>query len=238
MPALRHAELLEERVRFVGAEVDELALDLRADHHRLAGQVRLDSSRGPWRRRGCVRVGEVGVLHVAREDRRLVGEQEELPRDRLLLRRHRHRQHRLAGVERRLDLGQHGVLRRRGLLALLDVLGDALALLLHRLEVGEHQLGVDHLDVAHRIDRAGDVVDVLVVEAADHLDDGVDLADVGQELVAEALALARALDQAGDVDELDRGRMTTLVFAIFCRTARRASGTVTMPTFGVDRAEG
>ena len=31
----------------------------------------------------------------------------------------------------------------------------------------------------------------------------VDIADVGQEFVAEPLALARALDQAGDVDEFD-----------------------------------
>ena len=31
--------------------------------------------------------------------------------------------------------------------------------------------------------------------------------------------------------------MTTLVLAIFCSTASRASGTVTMPTFGIDGAE-
>ena len=48
------------------------------------------------------------------------------------------------------------------------------------------------------------MVDVLVLEAPDDLDDGVDLADVGQELVAEAFALAGALDQPGDVHELDR----------------------------------
>src|SRR5690606_25542408 len=36
--------------------------------------------------------------------------------------------------------------------------------------------------------------------------DRVDLADVGQELVAQALAAGRTCDQAGDVDELDRGR--------------------------------
>ena len=65
------------------------------------------------------------------------------------------------------------------------------------------------LDVADRIDRARDVVHVRVLEAADHLHDRVDLADVREELVAEALALARALDQAGDVDELDRRRITT-----------------------------
>jgi hypothetical protein len=47
--------------------------------------------------------------------------------------------------------------------------------------------------------------DVAALEAAQHVDDGVHLADVGEELVAEALALAGAADQAGDVDELDLG---------------------------------
>ena len=69
----------------------------------------------------------------------------------------------------------------------------------------QDELGGDDLDVAHRIDRAGDVVDVVVLKTADDLDDGVDFADVGEELVAEALARARALDQAGDVDELEDG---------------------------------
>ncbi len=38
-----------------------------------------------------------------------------------------------------------------------------------------------------------DVDDVLVLEAADDVDDGVHLADVGEELVAQPLALAGAL---------------------------------------------
>jgi hypothetical protein len=51
-----------------------------------------------------------------------------------------------------------------------------------------------------------DVHDVVVLEDPDHLADRVAVADVGQELVAQALALARALDDAGDVDEVDGGR--------------------------------
>ena len=58
------------------------------------------------------------------------------------------------------------------------------------LEVGEHELGLDRLDVGDRVERAGDVDDVLVLEAAHDLDDRVHLADVLEELVAEALALA------------------------------------------------
>jgi hypothetical protein len=51
---------------------------------------------------------------------------------------------------------------------------------------------------------------LLVLEAAHHVGDRVGLADVGQELVAQALALRGARDQAGDVDELHRGRQDLL----------------------------
>ena len=45
------------------------------------------------------------------------------------------------------------------------------------------------------------------------MDDGVGLPDVGQELVAQARALAGALDETGDVHELDdrRGLLVGLV---------------------------
>ena len=43
--------------------------------------------------------------------------------------------------------------------------------------------------------------DVAVVETAHHVGDGVDFADVGEELVAEPLALGGAAHQACDVDE-------------------------------------
>src|SRR5262245_41243827 len=39
---------------------------------------------------------------------------------------------------------------------------------------------------------------------ADHVADRIDLADRGEELVAEALPLRSALDEAGDVVEVDR----------------------------------
>ena len=56
------------------------------------------------------------------------------------------------------------------------------------------------------IDLAGDVDDVGILEAAHDVHDRVGLADVREELVAEALALRRAGDEARDVDELDRRR--------------------------------
>ena len=45
------------------------------------------------------------------------------------------------------------------------------------------------------------MVNVFALKAADHVGDDVALADVGEELVAQAFAFAGALDQAGDVDE-------------------------------------
>ena len=87
--------------------------------------------------------------------------------------------------------------------------GDALEALLlagERLHVGEHQLGLDGLDVGDRMEVVLDVDDVRVLEAADDLDDRVHLADVGEELVAQPFAGSRPLDEAGDVDQLDGGR--------------------------------
>ena len=45
--------------------------------------------------------------------------------------------------------------------------------------------------------------DIAILEAADDLDDRIDLADGREELVAETFALAGAADQAGNVYEFD-----------------------------------
>ena len=104
--------------------------------------------------------------------------------------------------------------------------------LLHRLKVGERELGIDGLDIGERVDLAGHVHDVLVLEAAHHVGDGVGLADVGKELVAKPLALRRAGDQAGDVDEFDDRGNDFLRLDDVRQRSSRGSGTGTMPTFG------
>ena len=62
---------------------------------------------------------------------------------------------------------------------------------LEAFEIGQHQLGLDRLGVADRIDRALDMDDVAVGEAAHHMGDRIDLADMAEKLVAEPLAAAR-----------------------------------------------
>ena len=99
--------------------------------------------------------------------------------------------------DRRLDL--------RLLVALLRFLDEVGHAPLETVEIGEHQLGLDRLGIGDRIDPAFDVGHVAAFEAAQDMDDRIDLADVGEELVAEAFALAGAADQPGDVDELDLG---------------------------------
>lgn len=49
------------------------------------------------------------------------------------------------------------------------------------------------------------MVDVAVLKAANHMDDGVGGADVAEELVAQPLTLGGALNKTGDVHEFDHG---------------------------------
>ena len=105
---------------------------------------------------------------------------------------------------------EHRQLGHRLLVARLGRAAHAVEPLLDRAEVGERELELDHLAVAHRVHRSHHVQHVVVVEAAHHVDDRVGLADVREELVAEPLALRRALHEPGDVDELDGGRHRAL----------------------------
>ena len=108
------------------------------------------------------------------------------------------------------EAGEERVFRLRDLVAGLGRLGVAILTFLRAGEVGEDQFGVDDLDVAHRVDRPADVVDVGVLETPHDLHDGVHLADVGQELVAQPLAAARPAHESGDVHELDGRRDESL----------------------------
>ena len=106
-----------------------------------------------------------------------------------------------------ITCAQPRLLGDRGLVAAARVADDAGVAALGLLEVGVDQLGLDRLDVAQRIDPALGVDDVRSSWCArTTCSDRVGLADVGQELVAEPLALVRARDEARDVVELDRVR--------------------------------
>ena len=70
-------------------------------------------------------------------------------------------------------------------------------------QVGQAQLGLNHLDVRDRVHLARHVNHVVVFKTAHHIDDGIGLPDVGQKLVAQALPCAGARHQAGNIDKLN-----------------------------------
>ena len=78
--------------------------------------------------------------------------------------------------------------------------------LIDRGDVGQHELGLNGFDVALRVDLLGNVLDIGVAEETNDLANRIGLANVGQELIAQALALACAGNQASNVNEFDRCR--------------------------------
>ena len=73
-------------------------------------------------------------------------------------------------------------------------------------KVRKHQLRFNRLGVRYGIDTAFDMGDVIVLEAAQHMHDGIHLADIRQELVAQPLPARGAAHEAGNVHEVDAGR--------------------------------
>ncbi len=88
--------------------------------------------------------------------------------------------------------------------------GFALERFFHGCQIGQRQFGLDRFDVGDRIHVAGHVHDVVIDEAAHHVDDAIGFADGGEKLVAQPFALGCAGHQAGDIDELDDGRLHLL----------------------------
>ena len=80
--------------------------------------------------------------------------------------------------------------------------------------------------------------DVVVREEAHDLGDGVGLADVGEELVAQSLALARALDETRDIDELHGRRQRALRIDDLGECLDPGVGDRDDPHVGLDGREG
>ena len=199
------AECREEVLAVFRRQLGEFALDLgrEGDDFRLLAAGR-DSGAQCLQVRpliaGQLRIGDVGGV----EDR-LCGEQRERLQDRLLVARQLRLPQSAAVLEEGVRALEGRELGERFFIAGLGGALHAVQPLLHGGEVGEGELELDDLAIAHGIDAVHHVQDVVVVEAADDVHDRVRLADVGEELVAESLALGRALDESGDVHELDGG---------------------------------
>ena len=100
------------------------------------------------------------------------------------------------------------------------------------------QFSIDDFLVADRIDAAIDMHDAVVVEATQHVDDGIALTYVGQELVAQALALAGAFHEASYIDDIAHGRHDATRMDQFGQLGEPFVGHRDLPELCVDGAEG
>src|SRR2546423_5559128 len=73
-------------------------------------------------------------------------------------------------------------------------------------EVGNRQLELDYLAIAHRVNGTHNVRDVGILEAAHDVHNGVGLADVGEKFVPESFAIRGSFDETRDVYELNDRR--------------------------------
>ncbi len=88
-----------------------------------------------------------------------------------------------------------------------------------------------------RVHRSRDVHDIRVVESAHDLRDRIRLSDVGEELVAEPLALRGALHDARDVDEAHRRGQDALTAEDLREDAEALVGQVHDAHVRLDRGE-
>ena len=123
-------------------------------------------------------------------------------------------------------------------LTVYGLLAPLLDLLLNDGEVRESQFRIDDFNVGRRIHFAGHVNNVVVLKAADDVGNGVALTDVGEELIAQAFALARAGNQTGDVDEFDSSRNDFLGVVDFGERLQTRIRNLDDAHIGINCAEG
>ena len=180
---------------FLRFEFHEFGLQLRVEEDRFGRchdlrQLRLH-----------VLIGELVGVEVEHIDERLGGQQRQFPKFAGI---HPSGEECLPAIEHlagALSRRQH----RRPFLVHAGFLLQPRNRLLQGLQISQDQFGVDRLYVRRGVHRTVDVHHIGIIEHADHLADGVGLADVGQELVAEPLALTGTAHDACDVDETHGG---------------------------------
>ncbi|CAM4399498.1 hypothetical protein DEMA109039_17420 [Deinococcus marmoris] len=194
--ALSDAQIGQKFAGLVFRHLGQFALDLRADlDHRssLGGSVLAHLTHE------IVVGGQIILAHVCHVDHGLDGDQTEFFGNGGIIAT-------CAGgfalaQHGQNGLGQFGVFARFLVAALALFLEVAQAFFQPR-QVRQNQFGVDGLDVVQRVHGARHMHHVVVGEAAHHMGNRVGLADVGQKLVAQALARTGPLDQPRDIHEL------------------------------------
>ncbi len=99
------------------------------------------------------------------------------------------------------------------------------------------QFRVDNTLVADGIDVSVDVGDVVIVETAKYVNDGVRIADVSEKFVAQAFSFRGSFDQSGNIDDFDGGRNYTFGIVYFGQLHQSLVGYGDDTYVGFDGAE-
>ncbi len=196
------AGVLQEELPFLRIELGKLRFQLRRDNDD-AGVFLLSDSAELIDVR--VAVGQVTFPHVGDVENRLIGQEKQFVDERLIGIADLERPGPVPVAQMIVEALVHLQVLGGILVALLRGRLHLLNALLDRLQVLQEELGVDHFHVAHRIDFARHVRHLVIFEAAHDVNDGVHFADIGEELIAQSLALGGAFHEAGNVDKLDGG---------------------------------
>ena len=154
------------------------------------------------------RLGKHVLVDVCDVQDWLHGKQEEIAGSQALLVGHLHVSGAIALVQPLLKALCHVELGLEVLIALglfLQLRQGAL----NGAQVSKDELRLDDVNVLVRIDATLNVNDVGIFEVTNNLADSIGVADVCQELIAQALALVCALDQASDVHKFNSCRHDT-----------------------------
>ena len=240
---LLQPQLLQKHLLLLLVQLGDLLLGLGADGQHLAalgGGDLPDDAEVPV----VLGMGNAAFVHVGGVDDGLQAQQVGFPDDGHFVRRAVIGPGGLALVQMLQQTLQHLRLTEIFLVAALGGLFGPVDAALDHLAVRQDQLQVDAFDVTggvHGNSLAGvlhHVHDVVVIKAADHMDDGVGHADVAQELVAQARALGGALHQTGDVHELDDGGSVFFGIVQPGQIIQAAVGHGDHAHIGLDGAEG
>ena len=203
---LLQTQILQEHGLLILLQLGDLLLDLGADDKHLTALARCILPHLLYIGVACTVVRQIILGNVGRVDHRLVGQQI-IGSDPclLILIVHLQASCQLAILQMGFDPLQESHFLGQ-LLVILGASGRFCDPALQDLHVREDQLEVDGLNVPQRVHTAVHMHHIAVLKAAHHMNDGVYLTNIGQELVAQALALGRALYQTGDVHKLNGGR--------------------------------
>ncbi len=144
---------------------------------------------------------------------------------------------RCPGIEVVSELDQQVTPRHVLPLGSLRLLLGPLQVAYYGIEVGEHEFGVDDVNIADRVDACRNMGDIVILEAADDVCDRMGLTDMPEELVAEPLAFRGTGHETRDVDELDSRRHHFLGLRDLCDALKPRIGDGHDADVRVDRAE-